>query len=106
MPPPLPPCGRMDPVFSRRDFLFRAGAGFGGLALTDLLQGTAAAAPLADTPRSLNNPLAPRPPQLPPRARSIIFLYMEGGPSHLDLFDPKPKLNELAGQRLPESFGK
>jgi uncharacterized protein DUF1501 len=45
-------------------------------------------------------------PQLPPRAKSIIFLYMEGGPSHLDLFDPKPMLNELAGQPLPESFGK
>jgi len=43
---------------------------------------------------------------LPPKAKSVIFLFMEGGPSHLDLFDPKPKLNELAGQRLPESFGK
>src|SRR4029079_17687185 len=41
-----------------------------------------------------------------PKAKSVIFLFMEGGPSHLDLFDPKPKLNELAGQRLPDSFGK
>jgi hypothetical protein len=77
---------------TRRDFLLKGGAGFGALALTYLLQQDAAAAPL-------------RRPHFPARARSVIFLFMEGGPSHLDLFDPKPKLNELAGQPLPESFG-
>ena len=51
-------------------------------------------------------PLAPKPPQFPARAKRVIFLFMEGGPSHLDTFDPKPKLNELAGQPLPASFGK
>jgi hypothetical protein len=50
-------------------------------------------------------PLAAKPPHYRPRAKSVIFLFMEGGPSHIDLFDPKPKLNELAGQQLPDSFG-
>ncbi|MGH9667037.1 MAG: DUF1501 domain-containing protein, partial [Bryobacteraceae bacterium] len=52
------------------------------------------------------DPLAPKPPQFPPKAKSIIRLFMEGGPSHVDLFDPKPKLKDLAGQPLPASFGK
>src|SRR5688572_23204848 len=56
-------------------------------------------------PNSLN-PLAPRPPHFPTRAKSIIWLFMEGGPSHIDLFDPKPTLEKLAGQPMPESFGK
>ena len=52
------------------------------------------------------NPLVARRGHFEPRAKSVIFLFMEGGPSHLDLFDPKPLLNELAGQPLPASFGK
>ena len=51
------------------------------------------------------NPLLPRPPHFPARARNVIFLYMSGGPSHVDLFDPKPDLIRLAGQPIPESFG-
>jgi hypothetical protein len=42
----------------------------------------------------------------PAKAKSVIFLFMEGGPSHLDTFDPKPKLREMAGQKLPDSFSK
>jgi hypothetical protein len=77
--------------------LLRGGAGFGALALSYLLR----AHPLfAQAP----NPLAARPPHFAPRARSVIFLFMEGGPSHIDLFDPKPALNRLAGQKLPSSF--
>ena len=56
----------------------------------------------------LQRPAVGRDEQAPhhkPTAKSVIFLFMEGGPSHIDLFDPKPKLNELAGQPLPESFG-
>jgi Protein of unknown function (DUF1501) len=75
---------------TRREFLTCSGAGFGALALTGI--NSAAAAP-------------PQPHHLP-TAKRVIFLFMEGGPSHLDLFDPKPLLNQLAGQRLPESFGK
>jgi hypothetical protein len=88
-------------VTSRRDLLFRAGMGFGGLALSALLaQEEAAAAPAA---RSIN-PLAPKTPPLPARADSVIFLFMEGGPSHIDLFDPKPELQRLAGQPMPASY--
>ena len=80
-------------VASRREWLLRSGAGFGAVAVSGLLQGlrTSVAAPLA--------------PHHPPKARSVIFLFMEGGPSHLDLFDPKPALKSLAGKPLPESFG-
>jgi hypothetical protein len=88
-----------EPFLTRRDFLMRGGAGFGALALTGLLSQEALAAKPAA-------PLAPRQPHHPARAKSIIFLFMEGGPSHLDLFDPKPKLNEMAGQPLPDSYGK
>ena len=83
---------------SRRDFLARAGAGFGALALADLLH--------ADEARSLTQPLKPRIPHFAPRAKSVIFLFMEGGPSHLDTFDPKPALSELAGKPIPPSFGR
>lgn len=85
--------------FSRRDFLLRGGAGFGALALAHLQRNN----PLfAET----TSPLAPKPGHGPATAKSVIFLFMEGGPSHIDLFDPKPKLNEMAGQPLPASFGK
>src|ERR1700679_3301299 len=90
---------------NRRDFLGQAGTGFGALALAQLLQGSALAASLQEEPRSMTQPLLPRRPHFPARAKSVIFLFMEGGPSHLDTFDPKPKLNELAGQPLPDGFG-
>src|SRR4051812_28076105 len=52
-----------------------------------------------------NNPLAAHAPQIPAKAKRVIFLFMSGGPSHVDLFDPKPDLVRLAGQPIPESFG-
>ena len=52
------------------------------------------------------SPLEPKTPHFAPKAKSVIFLFMEGGPSHIDLFDPKPKLNEMAGKPLPDSFAK
>jgi hypothetical protein len=51
------------------------------------------------------NPFAPKPTHLPAKAKCVIFLFMSGGPSHVDLFDPKPDLLKLAGQPIPESFG-
>ncbi|MCA9147089.1 MAG: DUF1501 domain-containing protein, partial [Planctomycetales bacterium] len=52
------------------------------------------------------NPLAPKPPHFNgAKAKSVIFLFMAGGPSHIETFDPKPLLNELNGQRRPSSFG-
>ena len=89
-------------VSSRRDFLMKAGLGFGGLALSALLADEAAADAVAIDPLT---PLAPRAPHFRPRAKSCIFLFMEGGPSHIDLFDPKPELTKRHGQPLPESFG-
>jgi hypothetical protein len=86
---------------TRRDFLLRGGAGFGGLALAYLLRDD----PLFAAP-SATSSSAPKAPHYPARAKRVIFLFMEGGPSQIDLFDPKPKLNELAGQPLPPSFGK
>src|SRR6266403_6404125 len=89
-------------LYTRRDFLSRAGAGFGALALTYLLEQERL---LATSAGPTPNPLSAKPPHFAAKAKSVIFLFMEGGPSHLDTFDPKPKLRELAGQRLPESFG-
>ena len=51
------------------------------------------------------NPLAAKRPHYPATAKNVIFVFLEGGPSHLDLFDPKPLLNKLAGKPLPDSFG-
>ena len=95
-----PRCHRYEPNLSRRDFLFRSGVGLGGVALESLLRRDAAAslAPVA-------SPLLARPGHFLPHAKNVIFLFMEGGPSHMDTFDPKPLLNKLAGQPLPESFG-
>jgi hypothetical protein len=91
----------IEPLCTRRDFLMRGGAGFGALALTYLL-----GADKLLGANAASNPLAAKPGHFPAKAKSVIFLFMEGGPSHMDTFDPKPKLNELAGQRLPDSFGK
>jgi Protein of unknown function (DUF1501) len=86
---------------SRREFLCQAGNGFGALAFTWLLhQESARAAVTAGT-----NPLAPKPPHFPPKAQRVIYLFMHGGPSHLETFDPKPDLQRLSGQPLPASFG-
>ncbi len=84
---------------SRREFLCRAGAGFGGLALAWLLARDAAAAP-----RTSSSPLAPKMPHFDPGSKRAIFLFIDGGPSHIDLFDPKPEVNKFAGQPLPASI--
>jgi hypothetical protein len=88
---------------SRRDFLARTGGGFGLLALGDLL-GREATAREAAEDRKAMNPLAPRSPHIEPKAKSVIWCFMDGGPSHIDLFDPKPELSRLNGQPLPGTF--
>src|SRR5262245_54485950 len=83
---------------SRREMLATAGTGFSLLALADLL----AAEEKHDTPPDrAANPYAVRAPHHPPRAKRVIFLYMSGGPSHVDLFDPKPRLATDNGKPLP-----
>jgi hypothetical protein len=86
---------------SRRDFLLRAGGGFGALALTSLLRRDLAA---AESATSSTNPIASREPHFPATAKSVIWCFLDGGPSHIDLFDPKPELNKLDGQPLPSTF--
>src|SRR5271156_5573023 len=82
---------------SRRVFFRDAFCGVGGLALSALLE--------QERARAAADPLAPKRPHLPAKAKSVIFLYMAGGPSHLDTFDPKPLLNKLHGQVRPAEFG-
>jgi Protein of unknown function (DUF1501) len=89
----------------RRDFLRCAGAGFGMVALTALLAEDGLLAEEPSLARRAGDPLAPKPPHHPAPARRVIFLFMAGGPSHLETFDPKPALQRLHGQRLPDSFG-
>jgi hypothetical protein len=97
----LPASSHLPRAHSRRDFLFRAGGGFGGLALSWLL----ARDGQAGEAKPAANPLAARAPHFPARAKSVIFLFMVGGPSAIDLFDPKPELQKRHGQPLPKSFG-
>jgi hypothetical protein len=83
---------------TRREFVRDAFCGFGSLALASILR-----------PQELRaagiNPLSERPPHLPAKAKAVIFLFMAGGPSHLETFDPKPLLNQLHGQARPQEFG-
>ena len=78
---------------SRREMLRRAGAGFGAVALAGLLARTSSAAAL--------NPLAPRPPHFHPRAKSVIWLFTNGGQSQVDTWDYKPELQKRHGEPLP-----
>jgi hypothetical protein len=90
---------------TRRHFFADCRIGLGSLALASLLSdnGRCAAATHAPRARALN-PLALQPTHFAPRAKHVIFLFMAGGPSQLELFDYKPKLQELSGQVIPESF--
>src|SRR5579871_4860712 len=83
--PNVTPCGR-----TRREFLWQVGGGFAGLALIDLLSRDADAASI--------NPLAPKAPHFPAKAKRVVFLFMNGAPSHIDTFDPKPALARYDGQ--------
>ncbi len=85
-----------DSFLTRRELLCRSGMGFGALALGNLLAeadrvGAAEAA----------NPLLPKPPQFAPKAKRVVHLFMNGGPSQVDTFDPKPELTRLHGKSLP-----
>jgi hypothetical protein len=102
------PCGQ-----TRREFVWEMGAGFAGVALTGLLTADGffeRHADAAPNPKSkianpkLEAPLAPKKPHFPTPVKSVIFLMMNGGPSHIDTFDYKPSLKKYAGQELPPSF--
>src|SRR5262249_28857884 len=90
---------------SRRDFLTRSGGGFGLLALLSLMERDGRGATVADASgSSAVKPPAARVPHFKPTAKRVIWLFLDGGPSHIDLFDPKPQLSRLDGQPLPGSF--
>ncbi len=90
---------------NRRDFLRRGGAGFGSLALTALLGEDKLMAAFGDATGTPASPQAAKIAHRMGKAKSVIYLFMEGGPSQIDLFDPKPLLRKLEGQSLPDSFG-
>jgi hypothetical protein len=81
--------------YSRRELLIESGRGFGALALAGMLE---AASP--------NNPLAPKPPHFPARAKAVIHLFMHGGVSHVDTFDPKPELAKHSGETISAEMAK
>lgn len=92
-------CGRFDTVTSRRGFLARNSLGFGSVALGSLLarDGVASASPS-------ENPLAIKSRHFPAKAEHVILLFMTGGPSQIETFDPKPVLDKLDGQPIPDSY--
>ncbi len=85
-------CNRFTPVFSRREMLKTSAAGFGGLALAALL---------GEENRAQASLTSPKPPHFPAKAKRVIFLFMHGGPSHVDTFDYKPQLTKDDGKPLP-----
>src|SRR5262245_37288345 len=90
---------------TRRNFLATSASGIGTLALASLLRdGGLVGAPAA--PVDSANLLAPKAPHFEAKAKACICIFLEGAPSQMDLFDPKPKLNEMHGEKLPESFTK
>src|SRR3954453_12074141 len=88
-------------VLHRRRFLTGAASGLGSLALLSQLRDDGV---LRAASADASGPLAPRPPHFAPKATSCIFIFLAGGTSQVELFDPKPKLAELTGQPLPASF--
>ena len=97
-------CGR-----TRREFLWQAGGGFGAAALSGLLGDDffASQALAADGQSAYTSPLAPKKPHFKAKAKSVIFLFMYGGPSQVDTFDYKPELYPLDGKTIPvKTFGR
>jgi Protein of unknown function (DUF1501) len=88
---------------TRRHFFRQSGFGIGTIALSSLLNENLFAG-AAEKPLNLGNPLAAKPPHFAPKAKNIIYLFMAGAPSQLDLLDYKPKLKALNGQSIPEEL--
>src|SRR5689334_16246089 len=93
-----PAHNRMPIAVTRREMLQMCGTGFGMLGLAGLLAEEGRAGDIAG---SASNPLAVRSPMFPAKAKRVIFLFMSGGPSHVDTFDPKPRLQADNGKPLP-----
>ena len=87
---------------SRREMLARCGTGIGTIALAGVMADDAGAPPVAHAPGTAIDPLAPKPPHFPAKAKHVIHLFMNGGPSQVDTFDPKPALDEVPRQAAPD----
>ncbi len=88
---------------TRREFLARSGIGFGSMALAGMLHESLVADDSTTSASSLN-PMSPKQPQFAPRAKAVIHLFMNGGPSHVDTFDPKPELARIHGQPIANNL--
>src|SRR5215467_10536881 len=86
---------------TRRHFFSQCAIGLGQIALASLLGETPVR---GDEKSGVSNPLAVRLPHFAPKAKSVIYLFMAGGPTQLELFEYKPKLLEYSGQPIPDSF--
>jgi len=95
---PLP--ATSPPIQTRRQFLQKAGSGFGTIALAAMLEQLGLLGARANATLDPSNPLQPKPPHFAPKAKSVIWCFMNGGPSGIDLFDPKPELTRCDGQKL------
>src|SRR5688572_13970822 len=97
----------MSPLFenrlhlTRRHFFSRCALGLGSLALASLLNERRL---FGANTAALPNPMSPKQPHFTPRAKNIIYLFMAGGPSQLELWDYKPKLAAMNGKAIPDSF--
>src|SRR5258706_5845982 len=87
-------------ALTRRDFLCRCGMGMGAVSFASLFGGVNLACS-AQASEGLTNPLAPKQPQFPGKAKRVIHIFANGGPSHVDTFDPKPSLAKYARKLLP-----
>src|SRR5689334_9742293 len=88
-----------DNLLTRREMLCKCGMGFGAMALASLMGEIGLASPAAAA--GYRGPVAPKQPHFPAKAKRVIHLFMNGGPSHVDTFDPKPMLTKYAGKPLP-----
>ena len=93
-------------IQTRRSFLSQCGAGLGSVALWHVLAGEGRAGTSRGRGATRAQPLDPKDPHFTPKAKNVIFLFMDGGPSPIDLFDPKPEMKKWEGQALPESMVK
>src|SRR4029453_16443082 len=95
---------------TRREFLWETGAGFGALGLAGLFGNEPILAASADGSKAkvkFTNPMAPKPPMFPAKAKAVIFLFMYGGPSQVDTFDEKPELAKMDGRTITvKTFGR
>lgn len=91
----------MEPILTRRELLKRSGTGLGMLGLAALLGDDGGLVSSASAASTYENPLAPKATHFPAKAKHVIHLFMNGGPSHVDTFDPKPALDKYAGKELP-----